>query len=677
MQTNGSIFTQEEGQFCNGLRMQTEGADGNEPELPTRFHHDSQHIAGDSWREMEGRLSQKMSSAIERTVSDQPVGKYQIGLTEEGMKDIITNTVLNELGTMVRNELNAIEERIMTQTLHNMNSLVHEAVSNGKLSVSVVKDVSVEKDVQNGFYPTSSAEYDVLLVQNNKEDHLENEVSSREAFSPLRPQQKEADTLYLNRKHAATNCTDSTGCFTEDAPDLNQKLSELTKRVDALTNELRARRRSGEYCEYQERERKQAVGEDDTTVEMVKKNVTLCNEYNQPNAETDIQGIISTQNTLLQRLEQMESMFSSMSQKYSVPVVESLVVTVRELSKRLTDLTKRIDAITVVNDDERRDDLPLSCRGGDASDIEVCQAEKQHKGSLEDIISAQDDLLLRLEQMESIIILNGKTDGSSALDSDSAVSQLRCRLMEITKQVSALRSKLKEEELNPKNEKEENPHLLNHSVDHVGMVFRPRAVEQEILFEQKSHHDEEEEEVAAELLIPPKSKEDGAVVSIRPDNEVEEVTGHDVTNIPSLATEKENGGVCQAGVKEVINNGEEQLKFSSHENDIVRDAETAAPQPMQVLGLSTKSNKEQNRAVDGGMVASHREPSQAAAAINDINEVEKSPEKLMVSELPELSALDRLRAWRADIATLRKEGKQHILDSDDDLEESLCLSLNG
>ncbi len=628
---------------------------------------------------MEGRLSQ-MSSDIERTVSDHvssSIGNYQSGLTEEGMKDIITNTVRKELGTMVRNELNAIEGRIMTQTMENMNSLVYDTVSNGELSVAVVKDVSVEKHEQNGFYPTSSAEEE-LAVLHNKED-LKNMISSQQALSSLRSQQLEADTLSLNRKHATTNYSDNTGCFTEEAPELNQKLTELTKRVDALTNELRARRRSSEYCEYHhQRERKTAAGEDDTTTEMAKKkNCILCKEHKQHNA-TDIQDITSTQNTLSQRLEQMELMFISISQKYSLPVVEKLAIEVPELSKRLTGLTKRIDAITVINDDELRDDVPLSRRGGDASDIEVHQTEEQqHNRSLEDIISAQDTLLLRLEQVESTIILNGKKDSSSAVDLEEVVSQLTARLMDVTKQVSTLRSKLKEEEVerNPKNEEKENPHFLSHSEEYAGIVLGRRAVEQEIIFERKSHH---VEEAAAEPLIPPNSKEEDEAVSIPPDNKIEEAIGH-VTNPPSHVMDEENekGGVCQADVKEVINNGE-QLKLSSHhhQNDVVRDVETATPQPMQVLGFSTKYNKEQKRAVDGGMVINHKQESQAAATINDVDEVEKSSEK-MRSELSEFSALDRLRAWRADIATLRKEGKQHTLDSDDDLEEYPCLSLNG
>ncbi len=642
--------------------MQTEGAEDDEPELLTRFHHDLENTARDSWRDMEGGLSQKMSSDIERTVSDHvssSIGNYQSGLTEEGMKDIITNTVRKELGTMVRNELNAIEGRIMNQTMKNMNSLVHDTVSNSELSVAVVKDVSVEKYEQNEFYPTSSAEEE-LAVLHNKEDP-KNIISSQQALSSFRSQQMEADTLSLNRKHATTNYTDNTGYFTEEAPELNRKLTELTKRVNALTNELMARRRSGEYCEYHhQREKKKAAGEDDTTTEMEKKNCVLCKEHEQHNTTTDIQDIISTQNILSQRLEQMESMFISISQKYSLPVVENLAVEVSELSKRLTGLTKRIDAITFINDDELRDDDPLSRRRGDASDIEVCQTEtQQHNRSLEDIISAQDALLLRLEQVESTIILNGKKDSSSAVDFDAVVSQLSTRLMEVTKQVSTLRSKLKEEEeRNPKNEEKENPHFLSHSEEYAGIALEPRAVspptDQEIIFEQKSHH---VEEAAAEPLIPP-------------DNKIGEVIGH-VTN-PPRETDEENekgGGVCQADVEEVVNNGEQRFSSHHHRNGVVRDVETAAPRPMQVLGLSTKCNKEQKRAMDGEMVINHKQESQsAAAAINDVDKVEKSSEKMIVSDLSDFSALDRLRAWRADIATLRKEGKQHTLGSDDDLE---------
>ncbi len=437
--------------------MQPEGAE-DKPELLTRFYHDLENTARDSWREMEGRLSQKMSRDIEKAVlkhvPSSPIENHHSGLTEEGMKGSIINAVRKELETMVQNELNAIEGRVMSNAMESINSLVHDTVSS-ELSAAL-KDVGVEKHERKGGFYITSGEEEGREALHNKDP--ENIISSQQVLS-LRSQKMEAGTLSLNHRHA--NYTD-TDCFTAESPELNQRLTELTERVDALTSELRARRRSGEHCEYLQK--KEAGGEG--TTEVVKNRILRKeHEHN----TTDLQEIISTQDTLSLRLEQMESMFISISQKYSLPVVENLAVEVPELNKRLTELTKRIDAITVSNGELRDDDtLP---RRRDASDIEM-RTEKQYNRNLQGIISTQDDLLLRLEQVESTIPLNGQKDSSPTVDFFAEVPELRARSTEVTKQVNTLTSKPKEER-SPGNQEKEETYSSRHSEEFAGIALGP------------------------------------------------------------------------------------------------------------------------------------------------------------------------------------------------------------
>ncbi len=599
--------------------MQPDRAEDKQ-ELLTRFQNDLENTAMDSWREMEGRLSQKMSRDIETTVlkytSSSPVeNHHHNGRTEESMKDSIINAVRKELETMVQNELNAIEGRIISHTMKSINSLVHDTVSN-ELSAAL-KDLGIEKHVRKeGFYITSGEE-DGLDILHDKDS--ESMISSQQALS-LRSQKMEADT----------------DCFAAESPELNQSLTELTKRVDALTNELRARRRSDEYCE-EYHQKKEGGGE--STTEVVKNRVPR--KEHEHNA-TDLQEIISTQDTLLLRLEQMESIFISISQKYSLPVVENLAVEVPALNKRLTDLTKRIDAITVSNGELIDDDtLP---RRRDASDIEM-RMEEQYNSNFQNLISMQDDLLLRLVQVESIILLNGQKDSPPTVDFVAAVQELSARSTEATKQANTLTSKLKEER-SPGNQEKEEKVFSRHSDECAGIAFEPSPpLEQENEIEwQISRHPVET------APIPPKAKEDrgqsiiGSAVSIPPDKKSLIVTGE----------ENEMGAskvACQADV-EVANN----CGLSIHHPADVGDVETT-PRVVQVLGVSTRCNKEHKRVLDR-MVINHKQDS--LTAIND--------------EVGKVSALDRLRAWRADIAALRKEGKQQ-LDSDG-LEESPCSLLN-
>ncbi len=622
------------------------GGAEDEPELPTRFRHDLENSARNFCKEMEGRLYQKMDRDIEKTVTNQVSSSmgnhyHHSGLTEEGMKVIFTSIVRKELGTIVRNEVNEIEGQVMRQVMKSISSLVHDTVS--KELSAVFKDTNVEKhDRKGGFYTTRTAE-EMLVVHENED--LENVIISSHQALSLRLQKMEADILSLNHKH--TNYMD-TGCFIAEAPELNGRLLELTKRVDALTNELRARHRSGgEYYEYHE-QRKEAGGD---TTEVAKNRIKLKeHEHN----TTDMQDIISTQDTLSLRLEQMESMFISISQKYSLPVVENLGAEVPELNKRLTELTKRVDAVTVTN--ELR---------GDVSDIDM-RIEEQCNRNPENIISSQNVQLLQLKQVGPTILSNDQKDNSPVVDFAAEVPELSSRLTDFARQVSngTLTKKLeKGEERSPGNQEKEK-YSLRYSEECTGRVLGPSAASppfvEETIIEQQTH----DMEATPNPTKPEDDRRQDVIDVVAPIPSKNKLTVMGKVNGRIGDTSFDSGVQNEMGVAK---------KIVYQADDDVRGVEaTASPRVMQVLGLSTKCNEAQKRALDG-MVINYNQEFQATTLNND-NEVGKFSE-MMESELSKASALDRLRAWRADIAARRKEGKQQ-LDSDD-LEEPPCLLLNG